>query len=122
MSPTVSLVVFLAVVCVDTVRATRFELFQLPETSWPHPQPYCNDGSQAGYYHDTDYTKLGRVHLHLEGGNLCDSDQDCLARCDGDGDGEVEGRLCTASTQQERYPALALIGPAQTLLSSHWPR
>ena len=100
MSPTVSLVVFLAVVCVDTVRATRFELFQLPETSWPHPQPYCNDGSQAGYYHDTDYTKLGRVHVHLEGGNLCDSDQDCLARCDADGDGEVEGRLCTASTQQ----------------------
>ena len=56
--------------------------------------------SQAGYYHDTDYTKLGRVHVHLEGGNLCDSDQDCLARCDKDGDGEVEGRLCTASTQQ----------------------
>ena len=26
--------------------------------------------------------------------------QDCLARCDADGDGEVEGRLCTASTQQ----------------------
>merc|ERR550539_1679288 len=101
MSPTVSLVfVVLVLLSVETVTATRFELFQLPVNSQPHPQPYCNDGSQAGYYHDTDYTKLGRVHVHLEGGNLCDSDQDCLARCDADGDGEVEGRLCTASTQQ----------------------
>ena len=82
------------------MRATRFELFQLPVNAEPHPQPYCNDGSQAGYYHDTDYTKLGRVHVHLEGGALCDNDQDCLTRCDADGDGEVEGRLCTASTQQ----------------------
>ena len=56
--------------------AARFELFQLPVNSAPHPQPYCNDGSQAGYYHDTDYTKLGKVHVHLQGGNLCDSDQE----------------------------------------------
>ena len=62
-------------VWVETVAATRFELFQLPENAQPHPQPVCNDGSQAGFYHDTDYSKLGRVHVHLQGGNLCDSDQ-----------------------------------------------
>ena len=52
------------------VEATVFELFQLPEAVHPHPQPYCNDGSQAGYYHDTDYSKLARVHVHLQVG--CD--------------------------------------------------
>ena len=50
------------------VEATVFELFQLPEAVHPHPQPYCNDGSQAGYYHDTDYSKLARVHVHLQVG------------------------------------------------------
>ena len=82
------------------VQSTTFELFQLPQNSYPHPQPYCNDGTQAGYYHDTDYSKLGKVHVHLEGGNLCDSDGDCEVRCDRDGDGQVDNRLCTASTQQ----------------------
>ena len=53
-----------------SVEATVFELFQLPEAVHPHPQPYCNDGSQAGYYHDTDYSKLARVHVHLQVG--CD--------------------------------------------------
>ena len=101
------------------VEATVFELFQLPEAVHPHPQPYCNDGSQAGYYHDTDYSKLARVHVHLQvgcdwltlwsrdsmltsdwatpnlqGGNLCDSDESCLYRCDEDGDGVVDGGLC----------------------------
>ena len=83
-----------------SVQSTTFELFQLPESSNPHPQPYCNDGSQAGYYHDTDYTKLGKVHVHLQGGNLCDSDGACEVRCDRDGDGQVDNSLCTASTQQ----------------------
>ena len=30
------------------------------------PQPLCNDGSQAGYYHDTDYSKLAKIHVHLQ--------------------------------------------------------
>ena len=80
--------------------ATRFELFQLPENAQPHPQPVCNDGSQAGFYHDTDYSKLGKVHVHLEGGNLCENDEVCQERCDRDGDGQVDNRLCTASTKQ----------------------
>ena len=45
MSPTVSLLVFL--VWLKILGATRFELLQLPVNSQPHPQPYCNDGSQA---------------------------------------------------------------------------
>ena len=67
-----SLVLLLALLLAAGLRveATVFELFQLPEAVHPHPQPYCNDGSQAGYYHDTDYSKLARVHVHLQVG--CD--------------------------------------------------
>ena len=67
---------WVVVVTVVSVQATTFELFELPASASPHP--YCNDGSQAGYYHDTDYSKLGKVHVHLQGGNLCDSDSACL--------------------------------------------
>ena len=41
-----------------------------------------------------------QVHVHLLGGNLCDSDSTCQERCDGDGDGVVDNRLCTADTRQ----------------------
>ena len=86
------------VLTVASVQATTFELFELPASASPHP--YCNDGTQAGYYHDTDYSKLGKVHVHLQGGNLCENDEVCQARCDRDGDGVVDNRLCTASSRQ----------------------
>ena len=72
--------------------AVRLELFELPEHSYPHPQPYCNDGTQAGYYHDTDFSKLGKIHVHLQGGAMCESDDACVHRCDTDGDGVVDAR------------------------------
>ena len=78
--------VYGCILCVATVlqvEATVFELFQLPQNSHPHPQvilypvtmdntisgqpqPLCNDGSQAGYYHDTDYSKLAKIHVQLQ--------------------------------------------------------
>ena len=39
------LLLLLSVVVV--LEATTFELFQLPAASWPRPEPYCNDGTQA---------------------------------------------------------------------------
>ena len=79
----------------------KLEWSDLP--SYTYPDSLCNDGTQAGYYHDTDYTKLKKVHVHLNGGNLCDSDETCLARCDQNQDGEVDNNLCTASTKQTVY-------------------
>ena len=78
-------------------KAVKLELFELPEHSYPHPQPYCNDGTQAVYYHDTDFSKLGKIHVHLNGGSLCDSDEACIQRCDKDGDGIVDNRVCLHS-------------------------
>ena len=83
---------------VSSTTAVTFELFELP--SHTYPQALCNDGTEAGYYHDTDLSKLDKVHVHLQGGNLCDSDVDCLARCDRNHDGEVDNSLCTASSRQ----------------------
>ena len=80
------------------VSAVTLELFELPGHTYP--QAVCNDGTVAVYYHDTDYSKLGKIHVDLEGGNLCDSDETCLARCDRDNDGEVDNHYCTASTGQ----------------------
>ena len=38
---------------------------------------------------------IGPLHTNtLQGGNLCDSDESCLYRCDEDGDGIVDGGLC----------------------------
>ena len=83
---------------VSAVSAVSLELFELP--SHTYPQGVCNDGTAAGYYHDTDLSKLGKVRVHLNGGNLCDSDQTCLDCCDRDHDGEVDNHLCTADTRQ----------------------
>ena len=33
----------------------NFELFELP--SQTYPDAICNDGTRAGYYHDTDLSK-----------------------------------------------------------------
>ena len=73
-------------------KAVTLELFELPEHSYPNPEPYCNDGTQAGYYHDTDLSKLSKIHVHLQGGAMCESDEDCVKRCDKDGDGVVDAR------------------------------
>merc|ERR1711970_1562745 len=83
---------------VSSVSSVSLELFELPSNTYP--QGICNDGTRAGYYHDTDLSKLNKVHVHLNGGNLCDSDQTCEDRCDQDHDGQVDNRLCTASTKQ----------------------
>ena len=82
----------------SAVSAVSLELFAVP--SHTYPQGVCNDGTAAGYYHDTDLSKLGKVRVHLNGGNLCDSDQTCLDRCDRDHDVEVDNHLCTADTRQ----------------------
>jgi len=80
------------------VSCATLELFELP--SHTYPDSLCNDGTHAGYYHDTDLSKLDKVHVHLNGGNLCDSDQTCLDRCDQNHDGQIDNHLCTASTKQ----------------------
>jgi len=69
--------------------------------SQTYPLGVCNDGTHAGYYHDTDTSKQGhKVHVNLQGGNLCDSAQDCQARCDQNHDGDVDNHLCTAPTKE----------------------
>merc|ERR1712141_211677 len=80
----------------DLAVSANLEWFELP--SHTYPDSLCNDGTHAGYYHDTNFTKLKKVHVHLNGGNLCDSDETCLARCDQNHDGVVDNHLCTAST------------------------
>ena len=51
------------------------------DPSQTYPLGVCNDGTHAGYYHDTDTSKQGhKVHVNLQGGNLCDSAQDCHTR------------------------------------------
>ena len=44
--------------------------------------------------------RLSKVHVHLEGGNLCDSDEACFDRCDQDHDGQVDNGLCTGPVTQ----------------------
>ena len=44
--------------------------------------------------------RLSKVHVYLEGGRLCDSDEACLARCDQDNDGQVDNGLCTGPVNQ----------------------
>ena len=67
---------------IPAVPAVDLELFELP--SHTYPDALCNDGTRAGYFHDTDLTKLDKVHVHLNGGNLCDGDEACVERCDQD--------------------------------------
>ena len=86
---------------VPAVPAVDLELFELP--SHTYPDALCNDGSRAGYFHDTDLTKLDKIHVHLNGGNLCDDDEACVERCDQDHDGVVDNHLCTAATKQTQH-------------------
>ena len=37
------------------VNGATFELFELP--SQTYPEAVCNDGTRAGFYHDTDLSK-----------------------------------------------------------------
>ena len=37
------------------VNGANFELFELP--SQTYPDAVCNDGTRAGFYHDTDLSK-----------------------------------------------------------------
>merc|ERR1719369_1817762 len=90
-----SLITILCMSC--SISCAILELFELPSHTYPHS--LCNDGTHAGYYHDTDLSKLDKIHIHLNGGNLCDSDQSCLDRCDQNHDGEIDNHLCTASTK-----------------------
>jgi len=89
--------VFVIVFLSGTIDSATLELFELP--SHTYPNSLCNDGTHAGYYHDTNLTKLDKIHVHLNGGNLCDSDATCLERCDPNHDGIIDNSLCTASTK-----------------------
>jgi hypothetical protein len=77
------------------------------------------------------------VHVHLDGGNLCDSAADCSQRCDRDGDGVrigtnpnfignryiqvVDNHLCTADTRQQVHKDTGLFAPsASNPLSDYW--
>ena len=40
-------------------RAVHMEHFVLSSTEYPAAR--CNDGTQAGYFHDTDLSKLDKV-------------------------------------------------------------
>jgi len=79
--------------------AATLQRIDLPELEYPGG--VCNDGTRAGYFHDTNVTKQGKkVHVMLRGGNLCDSQETCLDRCDSDHNGEIDNRLCTADTRE----------------------
>jgi len=93
-----TLPVLIIATTLEVILATNLVHVELPEAEYPGG--VCNDGTRAGYFHDTDVSKQGKkVHVGLNGGALCDSKEACLDRCDRDHDGEVDNHLCTADNR-----------------------
>ena len=72
----------------------------------------CNCKIQLSTRVDLFVFRLSKVHVHLEGGNLCDSDEACVDRCDQDHDGQVDNGLCTGPVIQARGFGVILHGNA----------
>jgi len=68
------------------------ELRKKPLTEYPLAK--CNDGSTASFYASSNVKTSQYLLIHLQGGGLCGSMEDCKKRCKG------KGRKCT--TQKGR--------------------
>ena len=71
------------------------------------------DVTQVDLKSEFHWCRLSKVHVHLEGGNLCDSDPTCAERCDQDGDGQVDNSLCTGPVAQARQDPTLNLGTNQ---------